>query len=89
MEPIAAAMETRLRAALAPESLAIADESAAHAGHAGARGGGRHYALTIVSRQFEGRPPLARHRLIYQALGEMMGREIHALRINALTPDEL
>lgn len=84
-----ARMEARLRQALAPERLEIRDESAAHAGHAGARGGAGHYALTIVARAFEGHPPLARHRLVYRALGDMMGGEIHALRIDALTPAEL
>jgi BolA protein len=89
MSDVAAAIEARLRAALAPESMTLTDESAAHAGHAGARSGGRHYALVIVSRRFEGCLPLARHRLVYDALGELMGRTIHALRIEALTPDEL
>lgn len=84
-----ATIEARLRAALQPESVTLIDESAAHAGHAGARGGGGHYALTIVARAFHGQAPLARHRLIYQALGELIGREIHALRINAVTPEEL
>ena len=84
-----ALMEARLRRALTPEQLEIHDESAAHAGHAGARSGGGHYALTIVARAFEGQAPLARHRLVYQALGDLMQRDIHALRIEALTPDEL
>lgn len=84
-----ARMEARLRRALTPEQLEIHDESAAHAGHAGARSGGGHYALTIVARAFEGQAPLARHRLVYQALGDLMQRDIHALRIEALTPDEL
>lgn len=84
----AAVIEARLREAFAPERLEIVDESAAHAGHAGARSCGGHYALTIVARAFAGHPPLARHRLVYQALGELMDREIHALRIRALTPEE-
>jgi BolA family transcriptional regulator, general stress-responsive regulator len=81
-------IETRLREQLAPERVELVDESADHAGHAGARGGG-HYALTIVSARFRGQTPIARHRLVYQALGEMMKNEIHALRINAYTPEEL
>ena len=85
----ATAIETRLRAALHPESIEITDESAAHAGHAGAQGGAGHYAVTIVARAFEGRTPIARHRLIHEALGDLMGRDIHALRISAFTPDEL
>ncbi|MFP5349260.1 MAG: BolA family protein [Gammaproteobacteria bacterium] len=84
-----ARIESRLRATLAPDSLDIMDESAAHAGHEGAKSGGGHYALTIVSPRFAGQSTLARHRLVYQALGEMMQRDIHALQITALTPDEL
>lgn len=84
-----ALIETRLRAALAPQSLEIADESAQHAGHAGARSGGGHYALVIVSPSFSGKSLVERHRMIYDALGDAMHREIHALSIKALTPDEL
>lgn len=84
-----ALIESRLRAALAPESLDVIDESAAHAGHDGAKSGGGHYAVTIVSPRFAGQAPLARHRLVYQALGALMQRDIHALKITALTPDEL
>ncbi|MFL6622604.1 MAG: BolA family protein [Sulfurifustaceae bacterium] len=83
------AIEARLREVLAPESVHITDDSEAHAGHRGQARGSRHYLLTIVSRRFEGRPLLARHRLVYDALSEFMGREIHSLRIEALTPDEL
>lgn len=82
-------IEARLRAALAPESLAVIDDSAAHAGHEGAKGGGGHYTVTIVSPRFAGQSPVARHRLVYQALGELMQRDVHALKITALTPDEL
>jgi len=78
-----------LLAALAPESLDIADESAAHAGHEGARGGGGHFAITIVSPRFQGKNPVARHRLVYDALAALMRKEIHALSIRALTPDEI
>lgn len=84
----AARMRERL-AALAPENLEIADESALHAGHEGARGGGGHYALTIVSRKFDGQSTVARHRMIYVALGDLMQREIHALSIRAYAPGEL
>lgn len=84
-----AAIEARLRDALAPQSVVVTDDSAAHAGHAGAQHGGGHYVVTIVSRRFEGQLPLARHRLVYEALGDMMGREIHALQIEAMTPNEL
>lgn len=78
-----------LLAALAPESLDIADESAAHAGHEGARGGGGHFAITIVSPTFKGKSPVARHRLVYDALAGLMRKEIHALSIRAFTPDEI
>jgi BolA protein len=74
---------------LAPESVQIEDESAQHAGHEGARGGGGHYRLTLVSAQFAGRPLQARHRLVYEALGPLMHREIHALSIQAFAPDEI
>lgn len=76
-------------ATLAPESYTLDDESAAHAGHAGAKSGGGHYNLTIVSPKFRDLNTLARHRLIYAAMGELMQREIHALSITALTPEEL
>lgn len=76
-------------AALAPVQLDIADESAAHAGHAGAKSGGGHFFLTIVSESFAGKPTLTRHRMIYDALGDMMQREIHALSIKAYTAAEL
>ena len=81
-------IEQRLRSALAPQRLEIEDESAQHAGHAGARDGGGHYDVTIVSAQFAGKSLLQRHRLVYDALGETMRKDIHALSIHALTPDE-
>lgn len=74
-------------AALGPQHLEIGDDSALHAGHAGAREGG-HYRVTIVSERFAGLPTLARHRLVYDTLGELMRTEIHALSITAATPDE-
>ncbi len=82
------AMQARL-AALDPLSVEIIDESARHAGHAGAREGGGHYVLHIVSARFAGKNTVARHRMIYSALGEMMKREIHALKIQANAPDEI
>lgn len=81
-------IEQRLRAALAPEALDIVDESHLHAGHAGAKSGGGHYAVTIVSPQFKGLDMLKRHRLVYDALGDMMLRDIHALSVRAFTPEE-
>jgi BolA family transcriptional regulator, general stress-responsive regulator len=81
-------MKQRL-AALAPESLEILDESGKHIGHEGAKGGGGHYQLVLVSAKFHGLPLPARHRMVYDALGPMMHREIHALSIKARTPDEI
>lgn len=76
-------------AALNPLSVEILDESHQHAGHAGSREGGGHYLLRIVSPQFIGKSTITRHRMIYSALGAMMKREIHALNIQANTPDEV
>ncbi|HQA09805.1 BolA family protein [Zoogloea sp.] len=76
-------------APLAPTRLDLIDDSALHAGHAGARSGGGHYRLSIVSAAFSGKNTVARHRLIYAALGEMMRREIHALAIQAQSPEDL
>lgn len=76
-------------AALAPESLEILDESGQHIGHEGAKSGGGHYQLIIVSRQFSGKPIQLRHRMVYDALGAMMQKEIHALAIKAYAPDEI
>ncbi len=78
----------RLSQALAPLSLEVTDDSHKHAGHAGARGGQGHFGVDIVSAAFVGKLPLARHRLVYAALGEMMQTDIHALAIRARTPDE-
>lgn len=80
------AMRAKL-AALDPLRVDIADDSAKHAGHAGASGGG-HYRLVIVSPRFAGCATMQRHRLIYEALGPMMRGEIHALSIKALAPEE-
>jgi len=74
-------------AVLQPVQVELADDSHLHAGHVGARNGGGHYRLQIVSAQFAGKPTVARHRMIYSALGEMMKHEIHALNITACTPD--
>lgn len=75
--------------ALTPESVEILDESGKHIGHAGARGGGSHFQLNIVSAHFSGKSRVDRHRMIYTALGPLMQHAIHALAINARTPDEL
>jgi BolA protein len=81
-------IEQRL-AVLEPDSIELDDDSARHAGHAGAKGGGGHFELVIVSSQFEGKSLQARHRLIYAALGDMMQREIHAISIKAYTAHEI
>lgn len=81
-------IKQKLNEALKPELIEIIDDSAAHAGHAGAKKGGGHYNVTIIAELFEGKTLVQRHQLIYQALGELMKKEIHALGINALTPSE-
>ena len=90
---VAATRPERIRAmltgALAPTVLELADESALHAGHAGAASGGGHYRLRIVSDKFEGLKLVMRHRLVYDAVHTMMHSEIHALAITALAPSEL
>ncbi len=75
-------------ASLAPIEIELIDESRKHVGHAGARDGRGHFALRIVSAAFAGQGSVARHRTIYAALGELMQTDIHALSIQALTPDE-
>lgn len=82
------AIRRRLTATLAPVELAIEDESHRHAGHAGARDGRGHFRVRIVSAAFAGKPPLARHRAVYDALGELMQTDIHALAIDARAPEE-
>ena len=76
-----------LLAVLEPQSIEIIDDSALHAGHAGAREGG-HYRLTIVSAQFEGKKTMDRHRMVHAALASLMPNGIHALSITARTPDQ-
>lgn len=80
-------IEQRL-AQLAPQRLELINESHLHVGHEGAKDGGGHFRLTIVSAAFTGKNTVARHRMIYEALGNLMQREIHALAIRALAPDE-
>lgn len=82
------AIRSRLAAALAPTALEVEDESHRHVGHAGARDGRGHFRVRIVSAAFEGEAPLARHRAVYAALGDLMQTDIHALAIDARTPEE-
>lgn len=83
-----ARIRERLEAALSPEMLEIDDESHKHVGHAGARDGRGHFACTIVSAAFEGTSPLERHRMVYDALGDLMLSDIHALTIRAYSPEQ-
>lgn len=78
-----------LQAALQPSALEVVDDSHKHAGHEGARDGRGHFTVRVVSPAFAGKAPLARHRAVYAALGEMMQTDIHALAIEARTPDEV
>lgn len=82
-------LNARLQEALAPTQLEIVDETARHAGHAGAASGGGHYIVHIVSGTFEGKSPIQRHRLVFDAVGDMMHTDIHALSIQAKAPGEL
>jgi BolA protein len=84
-----AAIESRLNEALSPESLSVEDESHLHAGHAGARDGRGHFRVTVVAECFAGESMIKRHRMVYQALGEWMQTDIHALSIEAWSSDEL
>ena len=79
----------RLRQKLSAESVEIEDQSHLHVGHAGAAGGGGHYQVTVIASCFKGLNTLARHRLIYDALDDLMKKEIHALTIQAYSEDEL
>lgn len=82
-------LRERLQAKLAPTLLEITDDSDLHAGHAGAASGGSHYSVKIASEQFTGLPLVMRHRLVYDAVHEMINKaEIHALAITAITPAE-
>ena len=81
-------IKTALEDHLEAEHIEIVDDSAAHAGHLGAQGGGGHYRVLVVSRRFEGLSRVAAQRLVYQALGELMTTDIHALEMRTLTPEQ-
>lgn len=86
------ARQERIRAALeaafAPTDLLVKDQSHLHAGHAGARDGKGHFEVHIVTEAFDGKSRIERHRMVYEALGDTMASEIHALTIRARTPAE-
>lgn len=89
-ETVADLMARKLNAALAPDSVEVEDESNNHIGHAGHRPGGQtHFRIYIVSRAFEGKSRIERHRMVNAALAEELAGRIHALAIHASTPDEL
>jgi BolA protein len=81
-------IESRLREELEAEHVTVVDESHLHAGHVGAREGGGHFRALVVSGRFEGKNAVERQRLVYAALAEEMGREIHALSMQTLTPTQ-
>ncbi len=83
-----AAIRNRLEEQLSPSDLDLTDDSHRHAGHAGARDGRGHFTVRIVSQLFDGMNPLARHRAVYAALGDLMTTDIHALVIDARSPEE-
>lgn len=87
-EARAEAIRSALQQAFEPIALEVVDDSHRHAGHAGARDGRGHFSVSVVSERFAGQLPLARHRAVYAALGELMTTDIHALSIDARTPAE-
>ena len=87
--PVADAIRQRLTTALSPSRLDLVDESARHAGHAGARPQGEsHFRVSIVSAKFAGKSRVERQRMVFAALGDLMRTDIHALAITAWTPGE-
>jgi len=87
--PVARRIHAKLEAAFLPESLAIKDESARHAGHSGARAGGEsHFRIRIVSAKFGGLSRVERQRLVYAALSDEIAAGVHALALSTLTPEE-
>jgi BolA protein len=81
-------LAARLRAALDPSDLEIIDDGHRHAGHAGAADGRGHFTVIVVSERFRGLPVIRRHRLVYEAVGDLMATDVHALSIQALAPGE-
>jgi len=85
---IAGRIERRLRERFDPRFFRLRDDSANHAGHAGATSGGGHFKVSIVAEAFEGKARVEQHRMVYEALGEMIGREVHALALETRAPSE-
>ena len=88
MTSTAQRIEARLRERLSPSHLEIVDDSAKHVGHPGAAAGGGHYSCVIVAEAFRGRPTLERHRAVYDAVGDLMKAEVHALALQTFAPEE-
>ena len=84
-----AAIRSRIDRALQPEDLVVEDEGHLHVGHEGAKDGRGHFRVLVVADRFRGLPMLKRHRMVYEALDELMRTDIHALAIDAYSPDEL
>jgi BolA protein len=81
-------IRARITGALAPQQLDVIDESHKHVGHEGARDGRGHFRVRVVAEAFRGKPPLARHRMVYEAVGDLMQTDIHALAIEARAPED-
>ena len=88
MTDVGARIQAILSARFRPARLEIQDDSAAHVGHAGAASGGGHYDILIVADEFEGKSLLDRHRLVHEALRDLIGREIHAIALKTRAPSE-
>lgn len=83
-----AMIEQAIRSALDPTEIEVIDDSAKHAGHEGARDGRGHFRVVVRSARFQGAAPIARHRMVYEALGTLMQTDVHALQIRALAPED-
>ena len=87
-QPLVAAIRNTLERHFEPVELMVKDQSQLHAGHEGARDGKGHFDVTIVSSKFAGQNRIARHRMVYDALTDLLQTDIHALRIKAIAPSE-
>jgi BolA protein len=81
-------LRDRITAALTAERVEIQDDSEQHRGHAGARGGAGHYTAIVVAERFAGMGRVERHRAVYEAVGDMIPSQVHALVVRAYTPQE-